>query len=217
MIINDKICSRCRKTQPLDEFYKNPSTKDNIQNKCKTCYKEISKERYAASIVFLDEMRVGEEGNCDTAIRFATTDAWADTMLYLLANISEDTKSGCYLWEKSKNANGYGRFRIPLPTTPASSFQVKAHRLSFALSYGFDALPLGLTGADNDGSKDTLDHICGVRNCVNALHLQVIPASLNTQLQTEVRVAPKGYGKVIDASFASPSLIAAIENAGVDK
>ena len=215
MIINDKICNRCRETKLTNEFYKNKTTKDRFQSNCKTCFKEISRERYAASIVFLDEMRVGEEGYNDTAIRYATTnpEQWADTMLYLLENIDENPETGCYIWKKSKNIYGYGCFQVYLPTTPASSFQVKAHRLSFALSWGMDALPFG----ERENSGDTLDHICGVRDCVNALHLQVIPHTLNASLQKQERVVPKGYGRIIDATFASPSLIAAIENAGVDK
>ena len=150
-------------------------------------------------------MRVGEEGNADTAIRYATTDPerWADTMLYLMDRIDHDTDTECYLWNKSKSNNGYGRADVFLPTTPPSRCRVKAHRLSFALSHGFDALPLG----DRENPGDTIDHKCGVRDCVNPHHLQVIPHILNTQLQGQERIAPKGYGTII-ASF-NPDWVAA--------
>ena len=213
MIINDKICKRCRETKPVGEFHINATCKDGFQNACKTCYKINDKERYDAAAGFLDEMRVGEEGNCDTAIRYATTEQWADTMLYLLERIDKNPETGCYIWNKGKDVSGYGAANIPLPTTPSSNTRVRAHRLSFALSWGIDALPLG----EMKNSGDNLDHTCGVRDCVNASHLQVIPHTLNASLQTEVRVAPKGFGRIIDATFASPELVSAIEKAGVDK
>lgn len=40
-----KVCTRCNKEQPLSEYYYN-KTKDNYYSRCKTCYKEIHKERY---------------------------------------------------------------------------------------------------------------------------------------------------------------------------
>lgn len=34
---NTKICKRCNKEQPIDNFYKVPSMKDGHDNTCKTC------------------------------------------------------------------------------------------------------------------------------------------------------------------------------------
>lgn len=43
-----KQCSKCKKLKPLDEFYKNKSTKDGLSRWCKQCKREYRKNRTAA-------------------------------------------------------------------------------------------------------------------------------------------------------------------------
>lgn len=35
-----KICSKCKKSKPLNEFYKNPYNKDGLAYSCKACKKK---------------------------------------------------------------------------------------------------------------------------------------------------------------------------------
>lgn len=55
---------------------------------------------------------------------------------------------------------------------------VKAHRFSFAVHYGFDALPKA-TG--NAPDAKVINHICGNVRCVNPEHMNVITVSENAK------------------------------------
>lgn len=48
---NTKICKRCNKEQPIDNFYKVPSMKDGHDNTCKTCRKELRRLRDGVEII----------------------------------------------------------------------------------------------------------------------------------------------------------------------
>ena len=49
-----KQCFKCNQTLPLSEFYKHPQMADGHLNKCKTCNKRDTMERYNALIVTPD-------------------------------------------------------------------------------------------------------------------------------------------------------------------
>ena len=53
---------------------------------------------------------------------------------------------------------------------------VKAHRFSFALHYGFDALP---KATDNSSDAKVINHICGNTKCVNPEHMNVLTVKEN--------------------------------------
>jgi hypothetical protein len=55
---------------------------------------------------------------------------------------------------------------------------VKAHRFAFALYYGFDALPKGMSGCKSD--RIAINHICGNPKCVNPDHLELITSKENS-------------------------------------
>ena len=68
-------------------------------------------------------------------------------------------RSSCWLWIGSRDQNGYGLFRC--------DGLYKAHRWAYARWVG--SLVDGLT----------VDHLCGVKSCVNPSHLEQISRSEN--------------------------------------
>jgi hypothetical protein len=71
--------------------------------------------------------------------------------------ITIDSTTGCWLWTKSMNKNGYGYFRI-------NGQRVLAHRYFYEKKYGKITAPF---------PYDVLDHIvCGRRNCCNPEHVK---------------------------------------------
>jgi len=65
-------------------------------------------------------------------------------------------KSGCWLWQGTVSALGYGRI------TRADFSKAMAHRVAYELYVG--PIPAGLE----------LDHLCRVRSCVNPDHLEAV-------------------------------------------
>lgn len=208
-MLNTKPCSTCEITKPLDSYGNDDRNSDGKQGRCKECATAISMERRHAADEWFSKNRVADQGNRDTAIRWVCedTERSADTMLYLLDRIDEDPETGCYLWNKGLSDRGYAEAHIALPTHPKSNISVKGHRLMFALTRGFDQLPLGGQRASRNKEEMVLDHECGKTSCVNSYHLRVTTLSQNSKLIRQERVAPKGYGKVICADFADDSLL----------
>ena len=62
---------------------------------------------------------------------------------------------GCWYWIGSGRGGGYGSFRL-------RSGSVSPHR--YVYEYMFGPIPEGLH----------IDHLCGVRNCVNPVHLEAV-------------------------------------------
>ena len=70
---------------------------------------------------------------------------------------------GCWLWTgKPNDHKGYGRIKI-------GSRYIYAHRYSYELVNG--EVPQGLE----------LDHLCGVRNCINPEHLEAVTHKVNME------------------------------------
>jgi len=88
--------------------------------------------------------------------------------------------NGCIEWTKTVSEGGYGRFGISCRDLEDNVvyITVYAHRFSWALKHGIEALPIGL-GGTTKGDRHVLNHICHNRLCVNTNHLEVILQSLN--------------------------------------
>lgn len=76
------------------------------------------------------------------------------------AKVSRST--ACWHWTAAKNSRGYGSFGYGGRT-------YLAHRIAYALTYG--EIPVGME----------INHVCGVKSCVNPLHLEVVTAAQNIQ------------------------------------
>ena len=71
-----------------------------------------------------------------------------------------DLSTGCWLWNRAKNHDGYGQIRI-------EGIHWRAHRLSYEAFR--EPIPKGLE----------IDHLCRVRACVNPEHLEVVTHTEN--------------------------------------
>jgi len=69
----------------------------------------------------------------------------------------------CWLWTGGKKGEGYGNY----PTGADRGLERYAHR--FAWQHCMGEIPAGYE----------LDHICGIRNCVNPEHLQLVERGFN--------------------------------------
>lgn len=80
----------------------------------------------------------------------------------VLAHVSPEPNSGCWLWTGTINDSGYGRFNV-------SDRRERAHRLLYEYLKG--PIPEGLI----------LDHLCRVRSCVNPDHLEPVTQGENVR------------------------------------
>ena len=69
---------------------------------------------------------------------------------------------GCHLWKRPRKS-GYGVFTV-------NKEEWRAHRFAFLLKHG---------DVPADGLQ--VDHLCRVKHCVNALHLEAVTGSENTK------------------------------------
>jgi hypothetical protein len=100
----------------------------------------------------------------------------------------------CHEWTGAKSYNGYGYWAI-YSKELGQKVTVKAHRVAYALAYGFDALPDGIFAGD--GSQLVINHICENRSCVNPEHLEIITSSQNVKMQTKTRKPRKPNDAII--------------------
>lgn len=84
----------------------------------------------------------------------------ASTLERWAAKVLVDS-SGCLLWTASRTRDGYGRLKV-------DGLMKLAHRLSY--EHFVAPIQPGLQ----------LDHLCRVRHCVNAAHLEPVSPAVNT-------------------------------------
>ena len=71
----------------------------------------------------------------------------------------------CWIWKRPLTFEGYGQFQIKTGLN-----KVFAHRYSYEIHTGIKL-----------GKKDTLDHRCRNRACVNPAHLDRVSQAVNTE------------------------------------
>jgi hypothetical protein len=83
-------------------------------------------------------------------------------------NVLVDTTTGCWIWQRLKDRNGYGRLSMRTPgfRTPSPAY---AHRVAFAV----------FTRTIRDGYH--LDHLCCRKSCCNPGHLQEVLPRTNSR------------------------------------
>ena len=79
----------------------------------------------------------------------------------LMSKVSEDAATGCWLWQATTNAAGYG---ILVWATKC----YRAHKLMLEWATG-QAIPANMD----------VDHLCECRRCVNPSHLQAVSHAEN--------------------------------------
>ena len=77
--------------------------------------------------------------------------------------VTVDTGSGCWVWMAALNRRGYGIWGWQGRT-------VLVHRVAYEVLTG-QRIPEGLT----------IDHLCGVKRCVNPDHMEVVTRGENTR------------------------------------
>jgi hypothetical protein len=97
--------------------------------------------------------------------------------LRILRNVLVDEVTGCWLWRRRKNNNGYGIFTVRVKgyLTPRPLF---AHRVSYEVFKR--GIPEGRVVA----------HSCARRACVNPAHLRATTASENERDKYRRRAPP---------------------------
>ena len=84
----------------------------------------------------------------------------------------------CHIWQGQKIPTGYGHWNAYCKEL-GTRLNVKVHRLAYALEYGFEELPKGVSGY----SDYVINHICHNRLCVNPRHLEVITNEENKSVE----------------------------------
>ena len=181
-----KTCSKCKETKDLEQFSKASRSRDGKQHMCKTCNKAWRDQtghnsKYAALAKdYLLDYKTDKENLNDASIRFFCEVLGAEEWKRLKDTYTRIDSNGCLLWEGAKHPDGYGHIGVRLPI---GSYSVKAHRVAYAIANGYENLPHSQPGPSNETL--VIDHICEIRNCVNAEHLQVVSSEKNLAFRVE--------------------------------
>lgn len=87
-----------------------------------------------------------------------------------LSNFTMGKEGGCWEWQGTIVANGYGRFEV-------DGVPYFAHRIMAAVVAGVDDIPPGIEP----------DHVCRNKRCVNPTHLELVTFSENMSRRPSCR------------------------------
>ena len=146
-----KRCARCKRLKEFGEFYK---AGERYLAYCKPCHanrrrEQVAKLKEARRLAGLPEKL--KAGRKPTPIQDRFNAAW-----------KEDPNSGCWIWQKCIDSNGYG-------VSWWNGKKISAHRVAYILYRG----PI------HEGLE--IDHLCRCRSCVNPQHLEAVPPPVNTE------------------------------------
>lgn len=121
----------------------------------------------------------------------------------ILSSSTLDSETGCMLWTKSLQSNGYGQKR-------AFGKQMPDHRASWFAFNGDKKIPDGLEVA----------HCCGNKSCVNPDHLKLLTHTQNMRERCifgnagrrKVTINSIEYRSVADAAISLGKVRATIRN-----
>jgi hypothetical protein len=82
----------------------------------------------------------------------------------------------CLRWTGALDKDGYARHRVPAALQGRGLSNVLS-RFVYQLAYG--VIPATRTAQGDDW---TVDHVCGLRSCINLSHLKLLPRALNVKL-----------------------------------
>lgn len=117
--------------------------------------------------------------NKDRAIKFGITDL--PTIERFKAKLKPQ-ENGCIefdgtKWDKRDLYRGFTIYKTKKDHGQSvKGIMVKAHRFSYALANGFDALPIA---GKFSGSSKIINHICHNKTCVNPNHLNILTSREN--------------------------------------
>jgi HNH endonuclease len=165
-------CKVCSIELNLTNARLRPSVPSGMRPLCKSC--RNTKERPQSRLrPRLDKlMKVPDKlcENCENPCRTKGTRALCSDICRFIANISTDTKNGCWEWDiNARDKDGYGKFRV-------NKKHIRPHRFSYELYNG--SIPKDLY----------VCHECDNPPCVNPHHLWVGDNSDN-QLDRYIKMA----------------------------
>lgn len=164
--VTHRKCSICNEYVELSACTKDKTKPNGVGTRCKSCDLQRSMSRGRKGKSILARYRQSEDSlltDSDLAIRFATENP------HTVKTFNMHTKTGkCFNWTGAVDKYGYGRYTLQSEGVPVAI--VAAHRLAYALRYGFAELPKSDTKTNQHSAA--LSHTCGNKACVNPEHLE---------------------------------------------
>lgn len=99
-----------------------------------------------------------------TVIAVPIGQEYVDSLWQRVQSNARRDKNGCLIWSRPVSANGYGKVKF---YDNGKQRTVYPHRVAYVATYG------------EPDPRLTIDHLCGVRSCVEPTHLEAVTAKEN--------------------------------------